>query len=148
MTPDQQRNAPVGTALPPGTILISRWEDGILRDVVRASERTAPEPHPLWALSGALRGLGTDVDGILATVGTTPACGPMVANCEIRYAEPLRFDVEYEVTGEILGFEPKVGRRTGPFDLFTFVLRLAADGVTATQVTFVWVLPRRGADVG
>jgi hypothetical protein len=137
---------PAGAALPPGKVVIRRWEDGILRGITGAPGRGVQEPHPLWALSGALRGLGTDIDGILGAVGTTAACGPMVANCQITYAEPLRFDVEYDVTGEILGLEPKVGRRTGPFDLFTFALRLNAGGRLATQVTFVWVLPKRSGD--
>ena len=137
---------PVGTTLPPGKVVITRWEDGILRGVTGAPERGVQEPHPLWALSGVLHGLGTDIDGILGAIGTTAACGPMVANCQITYAEPLRFDVEYDVTGEILGLEPKVGRRTGPFDLFTFALRLNTEGRVATQVTFVWVLPKRSGD--
>jgi hypothetical protein len=75
--------------------------------------------------------------------GATGEEGPMVASCDIEYLEPLRFDVEYEVTGHVIGMERKVGRKTGPFDLFTFEMSLAADGRTATRITFVWVLPRR-----
>jgi hypothetical protein len=131
-----------GTSLPPGTTTIRPWEDGILRLTVEAPPG-AGEPHALWAMAGAIRGLGTDIDGILGVVGATAADGPMVASCDIEYLAPLRFDVAYDVTGQVLGLERKVGRKTGPFDLYTFELCLSADGAVATRLTFVWVIPRR-----
>jgi hypothetical protein len=132
-----------GAALPAGTITIRRWEDDVLRGMVHATLDEPREPHPLWALSGAMRGLGTDVDGILALAGATAREGPMVASCEIEYLQALRFDVEYAVSGRVAGLERKVGRRTGPFDLYTFALSLCDGEQTATRVRFVWVLPRR-----
>jgi hypothetical protein len=137
-------STPVGTTFPSGEVLIHPWQDAILRSAICAPPRDGGEPHPLWALSGALRGLGTDVDGILALVGARTEEGPMVASCVLDYVRPFEFGVTYEVTGRIVGFERKVGRRTGPFDLFTFELEMGVAGETVSRVTFVWVLPRRG----
>jgi hypothetical protein len=138
-------NIAPGTAMPSGTETIRAWEDGVLRSIIGAPASTG-EPHPLWALTGAIRGLGTDIDGILGFADATAADGPMVASCDIEYLQPLRYDVEYQVHGKVLGLERKVGRKTGPFDLYTFELSLNAGGAVATRITFVWVVPRRDAD--
>jgi hypothetical protein len=111
--PVSTTSAIAGAALPAGTITIRHWEDDVLRGMVHATLDEPRQPHPLWALSGAMRGLGTDVDGILALAGATAQEGPMVASCEIEYLQPLRFDVEYAVMGRVVGLERKVGRRTG-----------------------------------
>jgi hypothetical protein len=132
--------------LPTGSTTLLAWEDDILRALIGAP-RGVPEPHPLWALTAAVRGAGADIDGILARADFTVDQGPMVASCAIEYETPLRFDVAYDVPGRILDVERKVGRRTGPFDLLTFELALAADEVTATRLQFKWVLPRRNDHV-
>lgn len=132
-----------GTALAPGGYTIQRFEDVLLRDVVDAEPSDGRLAHPLWGMLAALRGLGDDVDGILARAGARVDEGPMIASCDIDYRQPLEIGVAYEVTGHVAGLERKQGRRTGPFDLYTFVIELATpDGELATRLTQVWVLPR------
>jgi hypothetical protein len=128
---------------PSGRITIRPWLDALLRDLIDAPAGDGQRPHPLWALTGALRGLDTDIDGILALADFDASQGPLFASCDIDYSGPLRFDVEYAIAGRVIGLEPKVGRRTGPFDLFTFELDLEQAGTRITRVTFAWVLPRR-----
>jgi hypothetical protein len=137
----------VGTRYPAGTYTIAPWEDRVLRDAIGAPLAAGDEAHPLWGYIAAQSGIGTDVDGILEPTGARPEEGTMIASCEIAYDEPLRVGVEYRATGEIVGLERKHGRKTGPFDLFTFQIDLTApSGTRAVRMTAVWVLPRRDAD--
>jgi hypothetical protein len=49
------------------------------------------------------------------------------------------------VSGHVIAIEPKVGRRTGPFELLTFALELVQDDAVVTRVTFAWALPGSGS---
>ena len=138
--------AAVGARFAPGAYTIQRHEDVLLRDLLDAPAGDGPVAHPLWGMLAALRGLGDDVDGILAVAGARVDEGPVIASCELEYERPLEVGVPYAVTGHVTGLERKHGRRTGPFDLYTFVIELAtADGRPASRLTQVWVLPREGA---
>lgn len=137
----------VGHRYPEGTYTIAPWEDRILRDAIGAPLAADDEAHPLWGYIAAQSGVGTDIDGILEPTGARPSDGTMIASCEIVYERPLRVGVTYRATGEIVGLERKHGRRTGPFDLFTFRIELIApDDACAARMTAVWVLPRSDAD--
>lgn len=137
----------VGHRYPEGTYTIASWEDRILRDAIGAPLADDDEAHPLWGYIAAQGGIGTDVDGILEPTGARPSDGTMIASCEVVYERPLRVGVAYRATGEIVGLERKHGRRTGPFDLFTFRIELIApDDACAARMTAVWVLPRRADD--
>lgn len=136
-----------GTSFAEGSYTIQPHEDVLLRDVIDAPPSDGRLAHPLWGMLAALRGLGSDVDGILALAGATVEEGPMIASCDIDYPQPLEIGVGYRVTGHVAALERKHGRRTGPFDLYTFVIELAtADGKLATRLTQVWVLPRKLSD--
>lgn len=128
-----------------GAYTIQRHEDVLLRDLLDAPPSDGPAAHPLWGMLAALRGLGDDIDGILAVADARVDEGPVIASCELEYERPLEVGVHYDVTGRVTGLERKHGRRTGPFDLYTFVIELAtADGRPASRLTQVWVLPREG----
>jgi len=133
----------VGHRYPAGTYTIAPWEDRVLRDAIGASLAADDEAHPLWGYIAAQSGIGTDIDGILAPTGAKPQDGTMIASCEVVYDQPLRVGVTYRASGEIVGLERKHGRRTGPFDLFTFRIELTApDAERVARMTAVWVLPR------
>jgi hypothetical protein len=134
----------VGHRYPEGTYTIEPWADRILRDTLGAPLARADEAHPLWGYIAPQSGLGTDIDGILAPVEAKPEEGTMIASSELEFVRDLRVGVTYTASGEISGFERKHGRKTGPFDLFTFFIDLMdPEGVHVLRSTSVWVLPRR-----
>jgi len=134
----------VGHRYPQGSYTIEPWEDRILRDTLGAPPARGDEAHPLWGYIAAQSGIGTDIEGILEPVDAKPSEGTMIASCELAVERELRVGVPYTATGEIAGLERKHGRRTGPFDLFTFFIDLTEpDGTHALRMTAVWVLPRR-----
>lgn len=136
--------AAIGHRYPAGTYRIEPWADRILRDTLGAPRAIDDEAHPLWGYLAAQNGIGVDIDGLMEPVGASPQDGTMIASCEVAFHRDLRVGVTYDVTGEIAGLEPKVGRKTGPFDLFTFVIDLhEPGGAHAARMTSVFVLPRR-----
>lgn len=139
----------VGLRYPVGTYTVEPWADRILRDTLGAPPAIAGEAHPLWGYLAAQNGIGVDIEGLMEPVGARPQDGTMIASCEVAYHRDVRVGVTYEVTGEIVGLERKVGRKTGPFDLFTFFIDLhEPDRTHAVRMTAVFVLPRReGSDV-
>lgn len=137
----------IGHRYPEGTYTIAPWEDRVLRDAIGAPPARGDEAHPIWGYIAAQGGIGTDIAGIVAPVDASPEDGTMIASVDVEYAQPLRVGVEYRASGEIVAIERKHGRRTGPFDLFTFRIDLTApSGERAVRMTAVWVLPRRDAD--
>jgi hypothetical protein len=134
-----------GRPYPAGTYTIEPWADRILRDTLGAPRAFDDgEAHPLWGYIAAQNGIGVDIDGLMEPVNAGPQDGTMIASCDVELRRQLRVGVPYDVTGEIVGLERKVGRKTGPFDLFTFFIDLhEPDGAHAVRMTAVFVLPRR-----
>jgi hypothetical protein len=140
-------DALAGTALTEGTYRIDDWADMLLRDNLDVAESGDGAVHPLWGYIATQCGIGVGVGELLEMAGSSAADGPMLASVDmVTHVEP-RIGVEYRVTGEIVGLVHKEGRKTGPFDLLTFVERLHdADGTVVVECTNVFVLPRRSAD--
>jgi hypothetical protein len=132
-----------GHRYPAGTYTIAPWADRVLRDTLGAPLAQADEAHPLWGYLAAQNGIGIDIEGLMAPVDARPQDGTMIASCEVEFLRDLRVGVTYDVTGEIVGLERKVGRRTGPFDLFTFFIDLSDGDAHVVRMTAVFVLPRR-----
>lgn len=136
----------VGHRYPAGRFTVEPWADRILRDTLGAPAAVAGEAHPLWGYLGAQMGIGVDVAGLMAPADARPEDGTMLASAAVDYHRDVRVGVPYDVTGEIVGLERKVGRRTGPFDLLSFFIDLhEPDGTHAIRMAAVFVLPRREA---
>ena len=133
-----------GTTLAPGEYTIEGWAQLVLASIIDAPLDTPAEAHPLFAAIAAQCGLGVTVDGILELAASHAVDGPVQSSHDIEWFAPLRVGATYRITAEIISVEQKHGRKTGPFDLFTFV-KSATDetGQLAARVTDVWVLPRR-----
>jgi hypothetical protein len=137
-----------GTPFPEGEYTIEGWAQLVLAAIMDVPEPADGTAHPLFAYIATQCGIGIGVDGILALGQATAADGPMLASTDIELRRPLRVGESYRVTGGVVGFESKQGRRTGPFDLLRFELKLfgADDDEPASIVTNVFVLPRRSSD--
>ena len=103
--------------------------------------------HPIWAYIATQRGIGVSIAELCALADFDVEDGPMLGSVEIDcYAQPLKADVPYRVTGEVVDLERKVGRKAGTFDLLTYRLALRApDGSGVVSCTNTFVLPRRDA---
>lgn len=134
----------VGTQLPAGSFTITAAEQDQLAAALGTG--AGSDPHPVWAYIAAQRGIGIGVAELCALADFDVDDGPMLGSVELRYGAPLELDVEYAVTGEIVGYERKHGRTAGTFDVLTFRECLVApDGAEVASTTNTFILPRRDA---
>jgi hypothetical protein len=135
-----------GAVLPEGSFTITADENRRLSSLLGAEPDADGLAHPLYGYVAAQRGIGIDVEGLLAMADFPIADGPMLGSCRLEYERPLRVGVPYRVTGEIAGIERKSGRKAGTFDVLTVRETLTEpDGARAAAVANVFILPRRAA---
>lgn len=72
--------------------------------------------NPAFAYAVAQRGMGIDVAGMFRLAGWNDDAKPMLASCEIRLTTPLEPAVSYDVDGEIVSLQRKLGK-AGAFEL-------------------------------
>jgi hypothetical protein len=110
--------------------------------VLDAPSLDPPLLHPVWAMLGALRGMGTDLAEVFALVDATEE-GTLFGEAALEQLRPLSADVEYEVRGEVADVVRRQGRRAGPFDVLTLRLEIVEPGgEPAAVVTQAFVIPR------
>jgi hypothetical protein len=137
----------IGTRLPGGRVTISATENETVCRVLRTAPAADGSAHPLLAFVAMQGAMGVSVEELLAIADADAADGPMVGSYELEQSAPLRVGQEYVVSGEIVGLERKVGRKTGPFDILTFRLAIGPESEPplASSVS-AWILPRRSTD--
>jgi hypothetical protein len=133
-----------GTQLAPGEFTISREEAESLAGALLASDPVNDTAHPIWAYIATQRGIGISIAGLCELADFDVADGPMLGSVDIEYGAPVRIGVAHRVTGEVVGLERKVGRKTGTFDILTYRLAMTAPGgETVARCTNTFILPRR-----
>jgi hypothetical protein len=137
----------VGAPLPGGRVTITAAENDAVCRLLRTQPAWDGTAHPLLAFVAMQGAMGVSVEELLALAGALAADGPMVGSYGLQQAAKLVIGREYEVTGEIVGLERKIGRKTGPFDILSFRLTIGVSGEppVATSLSS-WILPRRGSD--
>jgi hypothetical protein len=134
-----------GTVLTEGSYVISDWANMLLCDNLDIREAKDGSAHPMFGYIATQCGIGVGIGELLKIAGSDASQGPMLASVDLVLSRPLEIAVEYRVTGEILQMTRKTGRKTGPFDLLTFVERLIDPaGEVAAECTNAFVVPRRG----
>jgi hypothetical protein len=133
-----------GTNLPAGEFTITPQEAERLTGALLAVPSPDDTAHPIWAYIATQRGIDISIAGLCALAEFDVADGPMLGSVEIEYGGPVRIGMRYRVTGEVVGLERKVGRKTGTFDILTYRLAMAGpDGAVVTRCTNTFILPRR-----
>jgi hypothetical protein len=137
----------VGHRFPGGEHLLQSHEAWLWADAVRAT----PDhelAHPGLAYMVGLHGGGASIADIMDLLDADRDSGVLFGELEVEFAQPLRPDRTYTVTGEILDVERKHGRRAGVFDRvrFVHVVSEAATGAPVAKVTHVWIFPRAAED--
>lgn len=106
-----------------------------------ASDSTA---HPIYYYVATQVAMGKTVAELCTACDFDVEDGPMMGSSEVRFADTLKTEIPYRVSGEILGLERKRSRKLGVMDVLTYRLRLQReDGVPVLETDNVWVLPRR-----
>lgn len=132
----------VGLQLPGGILNLPAGDDAALRVILGSDPSADGGAHPLFGFIGAMRGMGIDWHGFFALCGASADDGPMMGETDLDLRRPLRTGHDYTVTAEIVGFEHKEGRRTGPFDVVTLQVAIAdAEGPAAVLRQSI-ILPR------
>jgi hypothetical protein len=133
-------------ALKDGTYTIRCDANASLLTASGASTSDTTHPHASFAMVATLAATGTSIEELLRIAGSSVAEGPMLAECRVVNTGVLRFDVPYRVSRELVSIERKKSRRFGAMDLLCFVARMfEPDGAAIAEVTYTWVLPKRGA---
>jgi hypothetical protein len=135
----------VGHRFPGGTVTVEPYEAWLGHDAMRSPSAGTDTLDPLWILVVGLRGMGTDIAGVIELAGATPEDGVLFGELGLRQEVPLRPGVEYGVRGGIVDVTRREGRRAGVFDTLTFELELDEAGSTVAAVSSSFLFPRGGS---
>lgn len=144
---DELRDRLVGHRFPGGTVTVEPYEAWLGHDAMRSPSAGSgtldpPALDPLWILVVGLRGMGTDIAGVIELAGAGPGDGVLFGELGLRQDAPLRPGVEYGVRGGIVDVTRREGRRAGVFDTLTFELDLDDAGSTVAAVSSSFLFPR------
>jgi hypothetical protein len=135
-------HAAAGKAVPGGTFRVEEYERVISHDALAAPPLEPPLLHPVWAILGALRGMGTDLADVFALVDASED-GTLFGEAELEQLRPLRAGVDYAVLGGVTDVVRREGRRAGAFDVLTLRLEIVEPGgESAAVVSQAFIIPR------
>lgn len=143
MPPDlvDLRERLVGYRFPGGRVTIPAYEAWLGHDAMRSPNTGGDVLDPLWILVAGLRGMGTDIAGLIELAGSTPD-GVLLGELGLRQDSPLRAGAEYGVTGGIVDVTRRTGRRAGVFDTLIVELELSDGEQPVAGVTSSFLFPR------
>lgn len=98
--------------------------------------------HPIYFYVATQVGMGETVAGLCAICHFDVKDGPLLGGCQVEFAESLRVETDYQVTGEILSLTRKASKKLGVIDLLEYRLALRTMDRTIAQVRNSWILPR------
>ncbi len=135
-----------GHRLDAGTFTVTPEEAEALVGALETSSSEGQNVHPIWAYIATQRGIDVSIAALCALADFDVSDGPMLGSVEITYGAPIRAGLEYRITGEVLGLERKVGRKTGTFDILSYRLVMTDPAqATIATCTNTFILPRREA---
>ncbi|MCR5879577.1 hypothetical protein [Phenylobacterium sp. J367] len=131
-------------SFPGGRYRITRAEDAALREAIGAGPDPDGRAHPIFYYIASQAEMGISVADLCALCDFDVADGPMMATSKVEFADDLRVEHDYDVSGEILSLVRKPSRTFGALDLLTYRLTLSeAGGRAVVSCVNEWVLPRR-----
>ena len=133
MVTEEEMVALVGHAFPGGEVEIGRWENVLFCDVMGIDPLPDGIAHPAFLFHLPLAAVGLPI-AVLLELGRAETEEAVRAG-EYRWElhQPLRVDVPYRATGEVVAVERKRGRRAGLMDALTFRIDMA-EAQTGTPV--------------
>lgn len=100
--------------------------------------------HPVFCHLATHVGKSVSFPEFAQLVGAPINAGFLFGGGELQFTEPLRLERRYIVRGGISSVEPRVGRRTGRFDVITTELELidAEEERAVSRCIENWIVPR------
>lgn len=136
------RDRLVGHRFPGGTVTVEPYEAWLGHNAMRSPSAGSDLLDPLWILVVGLRGMGTDIAGVIELAAAGPEDGVLFGELGLRQDTPLRPGVEYRVQGGIVDVSRREGRRAGVFDTLAFELELSQAGIPVAAVSSSFLFPR------
>lgn len=134
-----------GRPLPGGRYRIEQADNREFCEAIGAEPDPRGHAHPLYYYIAGRVAMGVSVSELLAMCDFDVNDGPMMIGSEVSFAQDLKVDVEYSVSGNIVSLVRKPSRAFGVADTLKFKLTLAdAQGAEAAVAINSWILPRRG----
>jgi hypothetical protein len=134
----------VGTQFPPGEYVITHDVDEAFRSAVNAPPGSPGRAHPTFCHLATHVGKGVTFAELAELVGSSNDAGFLFGGGSFTFHEQPRIGRRYLVRGGITAAEPRIGARTGRFDVITTSLDLVdpdTDAVVATSVEH-YICPR------
>lgn len=131
-----------GRSLSGTTYRISRTENELVCTSVGMTPAADGSAHPIYFYVATQVGMGETVGGLCAICNFDVKDGPLLGGCHVDFAESLRVETDYQVTGEILSLTRKASKKLGVIDLLEYSLALRVGDRTIAQVRNSWILPR------
>ena len=95
-----------GRSLSGTTYRISRTENELVCTSVGMTPAADGSAHPIYFYVATQVGMGETVGGLCAICNFDVKDGPLLGGCHVDFAESLRVETDYQVTGEILSLCP------------------------------------------
>lgn len=137
----------VGLRFPDGEYTISVAANDRLCRLVQAPPLPAGTAHPVWAHLATHIGKGLTFTEFAEVVGAPVDAGYLFGGGSLEFWEPIRLQTRYLVRGGVDSVIPRVGRRTGRFDVITTQLDLVdrERGRRVSRSSESYIVPRRAA---
>lgn len=135
----------IGLRFPDGEYTITAAANERLCRLVGAPALPDGEAHPVFGHLATHVGKGVTFAEFADIVGVPLDAGYLFGGGSLEFWEALRLDTRYLVRGGITNVVPRVGRKTGPFDVITTELDLvdAATGRRVSRSSESYIVPRR-----
>ncbi|MBV7407442.1 hypothetical protein [Maritimibacter sp. DP1N21-5] len=102
--------------IPEGQFALTAEMDDRLRQMAGAGPRAGDGAHPIFALVGALGGLGLRIAELSRALGLDFDAGPVLARCRLDYDDRLRVGTTYRVAARVDEITRKPSRVFGQAD--------------------------------
>lgn len=128
--------------IPQGRYEITSRMDDRVRALARAKPRVGQIAFPIFALVGALGGMGLRIKDLAEALGLDFMSGPVLARNRLSFAAPLLVDRVYAVDAEVDALLRKPSRTYGTADHLHLAIKLSTETLHSTA-RFHIVFPGR-----
>lgn len=136
----------VGHRFPGGRRSIEHWENWLLTDCTGRDQLPDGLVHPVALFHVPIQGCGTSIAELFA-LGQVEGAGSVgLDGYDWEYLRPLREDIEYDFTGEVVEAERLHTPSGKPYDRFVFRIELTDDGTPVARVINHWRLRREAPE--
>ncbi len=141
---EQELQSLVGRRFPGGTVAIAHWENVLLSDVMGVPPLPDGLVHPTAIFHVSLAGAGVRIGELFELFHAESDEAVRGGEFTWEFGRPLREEMRYRGSGEVVSVVRKQSRKLGPMDAVTFRFELHddADGELVARVHATWLFLR------